>query len=153
MPFDPERCYKIVACHSERCIQRTEDFGVLQLDSMIETYTCQLWKLCQLEDGTYLVIACDSEWCLTHHGFYSGPISLSPRQSQTSRGQKWQIVKNDGQSGVFHLLTGRQVTSFKGIVDHSCLDVARLGRGHQHLLEWHFHGGSNQSFKILYRLL
>ena len=33
MPFDPNRCYRIISHHSGRCVERTEEFGVLQISA------------------------------------------------------------------------------------------------------------------------
>jgi hypothetical protein len=146
--FDVSICYRIIAEHSNRCVERTIEFGVLQIGNSENGNPNQLWRIRNHNDSS-MIVACDSDWRLTHHGFYSGPISLSIGYREPTQGQMWKIIPKTGRPEHYHILTGRQVLSFRNQMGSSCLDVARSAMNHQHLLEWHLHQGPNQSFRII----
>lgn len=135
MPFDPNRCYRIISHHSGRCVERTEEFGVLQISAADPANNNQLWKFIEMEDGFYTILACDSNWVLTHHGFFLGPISLSPQRQIPSVWQKWKIITPAiyyvGQAQVFPndrylILTGREIKDRRDNhqgQSNSCLDL------------------------------
>ena len=137
MPFDPQHSYRLVARHSELCIERTREFGVLQNTLPNPNNGNQLWTFRELENELYHISLCNSDWVLTHHGFFEGPISLSLYHHNPSASQLWKVITPKQyygkQSPVFPnncylILTGLKVKDHRrkhhGESD-SCLDVLR----------------------------
>ena len=135
MRFDPQKRYHLVAHHSELCIECTPEFGVLQNSLPNPLNGRQLWTIRELEHGCFLISLYKSQWVLTHHGFFEGPISLSPRHADPSDWQRWELVTPAQYYGnqvpvfpsdCYLLLTGLTVNDRRrnhhGEFD-SCLDV------------------------------
>lgn len=167
MPFIPDRCYRIISHYSERCVERTAEFGVLQINHPNLTNHNQLWKFQEVEDEFYIILACDSNWVLTHHGFWKGPISLSPQRQNPSVWQKWKIVTPlvyyAGQAQAFPndcylILTGRAILDYQENAQgqaNSCLDLTNKVKDRPQILceypiQPAINVARNQIFRISY---
>jgi len=147
-PFNPLRCYRIVAVHSGSCIQRTVQNGLIHGTEPTRENLDQLWRLRSIDEQRVIVSACHSDWVITHHGMVGGPISLSPCEPTPSEWQVWTVAS--GLNDSYFLLTGHQL-EFNGVGAPTCLAIPDRLRRSSNLVEWHVdppEHDSHQRFQV-----